>query len=257
MKRYAGSLVSRLLLAALFLLPALILASCALPGDIPGRAPRTASPQSFAPPERIARITYELGADGDAIDEVSFQELCGIIEARAGIMDLELTDLYLSDGHMLAVELYEEDYWDGLEDSLVSAGRVEFRDHDGNVLLDGGDILSATNQYGPTDDSGISRHHVELVFVQEAAGRWREATKAAAGRPAGENYIAIYLDDELVSAPVVDAAYAETGIDSDSCIVLFGDALPDASTAFAQAVGMALLPLRPEHLETVFVDFGQ
>ncbi len=112
------------------------------------------------------------------------------------------------------------------EEAVALLGRpavLEFRDADENVIITGSDIKDAYAQYGQVSEVGLSQHHIVLKFSSEAREVFTEATKKAAARAGeGKNYIAIYLDGEILSAPFVDASYASTGINSEEAIITLG-----------------------------------
>ena len=92
---------------------------------------------------------------------------------------------------------------------LGASAVLEFRDADGNVVLDGNDVISATAM---RDDigRGFPEHFISLRLRPEAVPRWAAATRAAAARQdfneqgRRNNFIAIYLDDNLISDPFVE-----------------------------------------------------
>ena len=101
---------------------------------------------------------------------------------------------------------------------LGASAVLQFRDADGNVVLDGNDIASAVTMYGEAGN-GYDEYFISLnLRGGEAVAKFAAATRAAAARAAtGENYIAIYLDDDEISAPRVSQE-----INSDSAIITGG-----------------------------------
>lgn len=129
---------------------------------------------------------------------------------------------------------------------LGSTAHLTFRDADGNVVIDGSEVQSAQYAVGIVDESSVSKPHVKLTFKPEARVKFAEATKAAAARASeSKNYISIFLDEEEQSSPFVDAQYASTGIDSDSCIVSFGNQnAVQSARQFADLVNIGRLPFK-------------
>ncbi len=134
-----------------------------------------------------------------------------------------------------------------------TTGELSFRDADGNILLRGDSVQSATVEYGATGDSTsavrTSDYHVVLTFKPDARAIFTEATKKAAARASeGKNYIAIFMDEDVQSTPYVDAKYASTGIDSDSCIVTLGanenQTQAEAAKQFADLINGGRLPFK-------------
>ncbi|MCL1792698.1 MAG: protein translocase subunit SecD [Oscillospiraceae bacterium] len=98
--------------------------------------------------------------------------------------------------------------------TMLGANAVlEFRDYDGNVVMDGKDIDSAVANFGDARGRG-NEYFISLKLKPEAVSKFAEATRIAAAKPYGENYIGIYLDDSEMMKPNV-----ENEINSDSCII--------------------------------------
>jgi len=94
---------------------------------------------------------------------------------------------------------------------------LEFRDSkdpdDFNIVLDGKDIESAVANYGDARGYGYE-YFISIKLKPEAVSKWAEATRIASYKTDGNNYIAIYLDNNLMMAPNV-----EHEINSDSCVI--------------------------------------
>lgn len=77
---------------------------------------------------------------------------------------------------------------------LGETARLTFRDPDGNVIVDGKNVVSSVPSY----DQQTLTYVVELEFDSEGAQAFSEAT----GRLVGQN-IGIYMDENLIRNPVV------------------------------------------------------
>lgn len=75
---------------------------------------------------------------------------------------------------------------------------------DGSAIISGTDVVSAKGG-GYTDDYNRTQYIVELVFSDEAAVKFGDATGAAAGKQGLYGTIAIYYDGELLSVPNVNS----------------------------------------------------
>ena len=95
---------------------------------------------------------------------------------------------------------------EGLDQTAV----VQFRDSDGNVLLEGEDIVSAKYSDDAIDSTGIGVPHVVLTFSDEGTEKFAEATANLVGEE-----MPIYLDDECIASPTVESA-----ISSSTAIIL-------------------------------------
>ena len=74
-------------------------------------------------------------------------------------------------------------------------------DGSGNVLLTGSMVEEAEMQAGAVDAHSSSQPYVSIVFNEEGTKRFAEATKENL-----DKIIYIVMDDEVISAPVVQTA---------------------------------------------------
>ncbi len=143
---------------------------------------------------------------------------------------------------------------------------VEFRtsDYDEETgtgsKMTGTAIDSARAEYSAVDDSGLQQWHVVLEFTSEGQAQFAEITKQAANMSDGENYVAIYLDDEMISNPQVKAEYASTGINSESAIITLGESTDsEYATYLADIISAGQLPFTLENvkMESVGASLGE
>ena len=143
---------------------------------------------------------------------------------------------------------------------------VEFRtsDYDAEagtgMVLTGSGIKSATAEYSAVDETGLQQWHVVLEFTSEGRTQFTEMTKYAAAMSSGENYVAIYLDDTVISQPSVKSEYAATGIDSDTAIITLGsDTGSEYATYLADIISAGQLPFTLENvkMESVGASLGE
>ena len=90
------------------------------------------------------------------------------------------------------------------EDAIQQIGQtaqLTFVDNAGNVLLTGDMVETAEKQVGAVDANGPSVPYVALEFDEEGTKRFAEATAENIGQ-----VIYIVMDDEIISAPVVQTA---------------------------------------------------
>ncbi len=85
-------------------------------------------------------------------------------------------------------------------DELGKPGSLEFQTSDGETVITGAEVETASVRSG-TDDLGNNEFMVELDLNDEGAEKFAEATAANVG-----DYIAIIYDDELISYPTVNEA---------------------------------------------------
>jgi len=100
----------------------------------------------------------------------------------------------------LAVEIPNETDKDSAIEGLGQTAKLEFRDPDGNVIVDGSNVISADVQYS-VNDYGVEEPGVSLTFDEVGRQKFEEATSNLVG-----SYISIYLDDTVISSPNVKEA---------------------------------------------------
>lgn len=87
---------------------------------------------------------------------------------------------------------------------IGQTAQLSFVDEAGNVLLTGDMVKDAYKQVGATDPNGPSLPYVALEFNEEGKQRFAEATQNNIGK-----VIYIVMDDEVISAPVVQTAITD------------------------------------------------
>ena len=129
-------------------------------------------------------------------------------------------------------------------ETLGATAQLKFVDADGNEVLTGSDVKTASAEYGPIDQMGTSQHYVSLTLKAEGVQKFADATARAASRASeGANYIAIMMDDLLISAPRV-----ETTINSEDCIIT-GDFTAESAKALAGNIRSGQLPFSLAQVE--------
>ncbi len=144
---------------------------------------------------------------------------------------------------------------------LGTTAVIEFRDCDGNVVIDGSDIESASANYSAIDETGVSTYHVILKLNKAGAEKFKEATKIVASRAnEADRYVAIVMDETVISRPFVDQKYAATGLDTDTPIITLGnDASLEYAKYLAEIISAGKLPfaLREAKLQAVGASLGE
>ena len=164
-------------------------------------------------------IIYQANSDdGSEITEFDLQKSVAVIRKRLekiNIFDyIVRTDTQTSQIYIEIPTNTNDSSVDPLEavKGLDKTAKVEFRDPDGNVLLSGDDIKSAKYSDEAVDSTGLPSPHVVLTFSDEGTTKFTEATEKLIGQVMG-----IYLDDEVISEPVVNSR-----IDSNTAIITMG-----------------------------------
>ena len=125
---------------------------------------------------------------------------------------------------------------------------------DGDLILDGSMVESASAQYGPVTSGGASEYYVSLKFTDEGAKAFGEATTRLA---ASNGTISIWLDDENVSTATVNAA-----ITDGEAIITSSASNPftqDAVVKMARQINSGALPfaLKVDSYSTVSPSLGE
>ena len=210
-----------------------------------------------------AEITYEADLEGA---DVSAEDLSEGMKAAQTMLRERLTtfgyteaDVYLSGDDRVVVAIPNIDDPEEAVQMLGSTAKVTFVDADGNVILTGDDLTGASMAYGDVDNTGFSVYYVNVDLSTEGQKKFTEATKQVASRTDGSNYISIMMDDEVISAPYVDAKYASTGINSEHVSITLGsNATQESASRLAGLIASGQLPfsLQNIQMESVSATLG-
>lgn len=144
----------------------------------------------------------------------------------------------------ITVEIPEVTDTDEAKNLLGSVAKLTFVNASGDAVIEGSDIADANYMYGQTSQTGNSEPYVQLKLKSDAVEKWSEATAAAASAGEGQNYIAILLDDTVVSSPRVSSR-----IDSDTCIIS-GSFTVEEAQMLANQIKSGQLPFELEAVST-------
>ena len=103
---------------------------------------------------------------------------------------------------------------------------LTFRDESGNVLLTGADVAEAS-----ADSGGDFGNFVSINLTEQGAAAFADATRNNIGRS-----IMIYMDDDLVSAPIVNSVII------DGRLMIAGEFTVAEATTLARIVQAGALP---------------
>lgn len=159
-------------------------------------------------------ITFQAQADNPTEEQMDIVE--SIFTARLNNAGYTEARISRDENGQITVEIPSVFETDEAAQLLGSTAKLTFTDADGNVVLDGAtDIKNAEAEYGPLSQSANSEHYVKLTLTGDAVQKFADATKAAAARKSDNtNYIAIMMDDNVISAPRVNEE-----INSETCII--------------------------------------
>lgn len=115
------------------------------------------------------------------------------------------------------------------------------------TLVGGKDVKNAKAAYQPTDNGGPSEHVVLLELNSEGAKKFDEATAQYRGQQ-----ISIWMDDEMISAPTVNAHI------TDGSAVISGSFDATSAKKMADTINAGALPfsLKVESFSTISPSLG-
>ena len=154
-------------------------------------------------------ITYS--ADTEDTGETLAKGMDGILESMRTRLDAQgLTEanVYLVGDNMITLEIPSITDPNEAVETFGAAAVLTFRDADGNVFLEGKDVVEAEAGYY-SSDSGVAQWVVSLELTDEGAEKFAAATKQAA---IDQTSIYTYMDDEVISTATVSSEYASEGI---------------------------------------------
>ena len=122
------------------------------------------------------------------------------------------------------------------EDAIAELGemaQLSFRDADGNVMIEGSDVKSASPE---KQTSGVKKEYVvSLTFDKEGAKKFEKVTGDMIGQKLG-----IYMDDQQISNPVVESRI------SGGQAVINGMSGYDEAKALSDKINSGALPFSLE-----------
>lgn len=211
-----------------------------------------------------SEITYDaVIPEGMSSDEIAagMDSAQSMLRQRLNNLGYTEASVYLAGSTRVVVEIPNVDDPEEAVQQLGTTAVIEFQDADGNVLMDGKMIESASASYSPVDESGMSVYHVILTFTEEGRQVFKEATKTVANRTGDDNYIAIVMDGSVISQPYVDKTkFGSTGIDSESAVITMGnEATMENCKYLAEIISAGKLPFDLENvkLQAVGATLGE
>ncbi len=142
-------------------------------------------------------ITYQVVEENPTEEEMS--DTIYKLQKRVEQYSTE-SSVYQEGTDRISIEIPGVTDANAILDELGKPGSLEFQTSDGETVITGADVETASVRSG-TDDLGNNEFMVELDLNDEGAEKFAEATAANVG-----DYIAIIYDDELVSYPTVNEA---------------------------------------------------
>ena len=194
-------------------------------------------------------------ADGIDADEDQMESVKSILDLRLvsqNVTDYEIYPDYTNDRITVRFpwKSDESNYDpDQAINELCATAVLTFRggsDASGEVLLEGSDVKSAYSSYQSTS-SGVHEHVVVLELTDEGTQKFASATSQYLNQT-----ISIWMDEECISAPTVNAVI------SDVSAIISGDFDAASSAKLASTINAGALPfgLNVESYSTISPSLG-
>ena len=196
-------------------------------------------------------ITYQADIEGEMAPEELSQNMDVVVDMlrqRLDFQGLFEANVYQVGEDQVTVEIPSVSDPEEAVQTLGSTAQLQFLDDDGNVILEGNEVESATAEYQPIDSTGIRYNIVVLQLTDEGAEKFAEATKKAAQSTDGKNHINITMDGQTISAPQVGSQYAETGITGGE-VIISGDFTSESAGQLANNIAIGQLPFSLKQVE--------
>ncbi len=151
---------------------------------------------------------------------------------------------YGDTGDMVLVEIPSINDPEEAVSQIGSTADLKFIDSNGNVVIEGRDVVNAIAAYGDSTGSGVSQYYVSLEFNENAREAFANATEEMAGLASeNKNYITIQLDENIISQPSVSEK-----IDSTSCVIS-GNFTAEEANNLAALIAAGKLPFKLQDVE--------
>ncbi len=182
-------------------------------------------------------ITFQAEKENPTEEEMDIVE--SIFTARLNSAGYTEARMSRDESGQIIVEIPSVFETDEAAKLLGSTAKLTFVDADGKTVLDGAtDIKNAEALYGQISEMGAAEHYVQLTLTSEAISKFADATREAATRAGeGKNYIAIKMDDTIVSAPSV-----REEINSETCVISGSFETAADATLLANQIKSGALP---------------
>lgn len=166
-----------------------------------------------------------------------------LIDLRVNKLGVAETSVTVEGDRRIRVEIPGEYDSKDLVDSLSKTGNLTFKDADGNEVLNGTDVDEASVVINSSSNAPV----VSLKLTDEGAKKFAEATEANLHKK-----ISIYMDDEEISSPTVDAVI------TDGNAIIKGSGSLDEAKNLAGLINAGALPVTVKaiQIENVGAQLG-
>ena len=166
---------------------------------------------------RIVPVTADLGA-------VTADELSAIREFAKYRLGDDAAAVIDEENKQVLVGMADE-IPDGTAEELTAKPVLTFRDPDGEIVMDGSEVLSAAPYFSET------YYLVLIKFTESGKDKFTKITEEYMNQT-----ISVYLDDELITSPTINAPI------TDGEAQIFGDFTAEEVTDLSTKISFAVLP---------------
>lgn len=121
-------------------------------------------------------------------------------------------------------------------ETCIKKGVLSFKDADGKEVLTRADMTSAYACKDNVLQHGIEQNYIEIILTKDGRQKFKDATARISKLENGKNFISVWVDDVLYSAPLV---YAE--LDAER-VVIAGAFTEQTAKALASTLNSKELP---------------
>lgn len=187
-------------------------------------------------------VTMEVSGD-EKVSEDQLEDVKSQLELRVNSMGVAETVVVVEGDNRIKVDIpgvYESS---DMVSQLSTTGELTFRNSDGDVLLSGSDVKSAT----VTTDQQTGYAQVALTMTDEGTKKFAEATTTYLNKT-----ISIYMDEEELVSPTVNATI------TDGKAVISGNYTVKKAKNLAALINSGSLPvtLKAVSVQTVGAQLG-
>ncbi|MFZ5825329.1 MAG: protein translocase subunit SecD [Bacillota bacterium] len=175
------------------------------------------------------------GVDSEVgeVTPVAIEKAKAVIENRINRLGVSEPVVQIDGKNRIIVQIADVQDTDQAREIIGKTAVLKFVDPENNIVIDGRDVESA----GVATDQGSAGYVVTLKLKGEGKDKFYEATKKWAGT---QQPIAILLDDDVISAPVVDEP-----IPSGEAIIR-GGFTAESAAQLADLINGGALPVKLE-----------
>ncbi len=147
-------------------------------------------------------IVYQ--ADKENVTDDEMRMATTLIQNRLDRKNWTEAEVARQGSNRIRVEIPGVDDAETAIEELGKTAQLMFVDEEGNVLLDGSMVEDASKEVGSVSGNSAAQPYVSLKFNEEGTAAFAEATKNNINK-----IIYIIMDDEIISAPVVNSVISD------------------------------------------------